>query len=155
MTVRAPALLLLVVLGAALALPAAAQVYKWTDKDGKVHFGDLPPPEATDVKALAIHSEPTDPRQLEALDVQRDLREKQSSMETDLRANQAKRAAEEAENKQAACDAARKRYENLQHSRKFSTVGADGKETWMSGDDAYKMRDELKATVDKACAGLK
>ena len=31
---------------ALLAVPAAAQssVYKWTDKDGKVHFSDTPPP---------------------------------------------------------------------------------------------------------------
>lgn len=37
-------------IGAALALQAAAQsnVYRWTDKDGKVHFSDSPPPD--DVK---------------------------------------------------------------------------------------------------------
>ena len=34
-------------LGLALALHAAAQsnVYRWTDKDGKVHFSDTPPPD--------------------------------------------------------------------------------------------------------------
>jgi glutaredoxin len=34
-------------LGAALALQAFAQgsVYRWTDRDGKVHFSDAPPPE--------------------------------------------------------------------------------------------------------------
>jgi glutaredoxin len=29
-----------------LALPAAAQVYKWTDPGGKVHYGDRPPDDA-------------------------------------------------------------------------------------------------------------
>ncbi|HET9469596.1 MAG TPA: DUF4124 domain-containing protein, partial [Usitatibacter sp.] len=37
------------VLAAALAAGLAAQaqtnVYRWTDKDGKVHFSDTPPPE--------------------------------------------------------------------------------------------------------------
>src|ERR1700740_825860 len=35
------------VLSAALALQAFAQsnVYRWTDKDGKVHFTDAPPPD--------------------------------------------------------------------------------------------------------------
>lgn len=35
------------VIGATLALQAAAQtnVYRWTDKDGKVHFTDTPPPD--------------------------------------------------------------------------------------------------------------
>lgn len=27
----------------ALALPAAAQIYKWTDPSGKTHYGDAPP----------------------------------------------------------------------------------------------------------------
>jgi glutaredoxin len=38
---------MLCMLGAALACDAAAQsnVYRWTDKDGKVHFSDTPPPE--------------------------------------------------------------------------------------------------------------
>jgi glutaredoxin len=27
----------------AMAIPAAAQVYKWTDPSGKVHYGDRPP----------------------------------------------------------------------------------------------------------------
>ncbi len=26
------------------ALPALAQIYSWKDKDGKVHYGDMPPP---------------------------------------------------------------------------------------------------------------
>lgn len=43
----------LCVVVAALAATASAQtnVYKWTDKDGKVHFSDTPPPpEATDAQ---------------------------------------------------------------------------------------------------------
>jgi glutaredoxin len=41
-----PRLSLAALLLAALALPAAGQVYKWTDRDGRVHFGDRPPPDA-------------------------------------------------------------------------------------------------------------
>jgi glutaredoxin len=29
---------------------ATAQVYKWTDAQGKVHYGDVPPPQAKDVQ---------------------------------------------------------------------------------------------------------
>lgn len=38
----------------ALALPAAAQVYKWTDPSGKTHYGDSPP-EDTKKQELKIH----------------------------------------------------------------------------------------------------
>ncbi len=36
----------LAVLLALAALPAAAQMYRWIDKDGKVHYSDQPPPAA-------------------------------------------------------------------------------------------------------------
>lgn len=139
---------------AGLAPDAAAQVYKWTDKDGKVHFGDAPPPEATDAQLLAIKSAPTDPNALQLQDTARELQQKQSAMEDEVRANQQQRAAEERANKQAQCEAARKRYDGVQYSRKFATTGADGKEAWMSGDEADKMKADLKAAADKACEGL-
>ena len=37
--------------------PAAAQ-YRWTDANGKVHYGDSPPRDAKDVRALGIRSAP-------------------------------------------------------------------------------------------------
>ena len=39
------------VLVLALAVPAAAQVYRWKDAEGKVHYGDRPP-EAEKAKAI-------------------------------------------------------------------------------------------------------
>ena len=43
-----PAALLLALM---LTLPATAQIYSWTDKDGRVHYADLPPPTG-EVKTL-------------------------------------------------------------------------------------------------------
>jgi glutaredoxin len=54
---RRPFALLLVSLAAVL--PAAAQVYKWTGPDGRVHYGDRPPEDAKlkDVKVgLQTHA---------------------------------------------------------------------------------------------------
>jgi hypothetical protein len=39
----------------ALALPATAQVYRWVDKDGKVHYASQKPPDVQ-AEALAIKS---------------------------------------------------------------------------------------------------
>ena len=36
--------ILIAVLALAAAAPSAADVYKWIDKEGKVHYGDTPPP---------------------------------------------------------------------------------------------------------------
>ncbi|MDR2882126.1 MAG: DUF4124 domain-containing protein [Azoarcus sp.] len=38
-------------LTATLAATASAEIYKWKDKDGKVHFSDTPPPSQPGVKA--------------------------------------------------------------------------------------------------------
>ena len=43
--------LLAATLAAAVCLPAAAQ-YRWTDANGKVHYGDSPPRDAKDVRSL-------------------------------------------------------------------------------------------------------
>lgn len=45
-----------------ISLTVEAQVYKWTDAEGKVHYGNQPPP--TDVfaaESLNIRSQPTPP----------------------------------------------------------------------------------------------
>lgn len=148
---RAAALLAALVL---VGVAGAADLYRWTDKDGKVHFGDAPPPDAVAVQKLAIKSAPTDPARIETQDQARALSEERRAMEDKLRTEQAQRAEQEKAAKQAACDAARQRHAALANSRKFATTGADGKERWMSGADADKMKAELKAAADKACEGL-
>ena len=47
----APIALAVALLALALAAPAAAQ-YRWTDASGKVHYGDRPPSDAKDVRAV-------------------------------------------------------------------------------------------------------
>ncbi len=49
---------LMLVAGCLCDLTTAAEIYKWTDEDGKVHFGDRPPPSVDDAEALAIDSDP-------------------------------------------------------------------------------------------------
>ena len=40
------------------ALPASAEIYKWKDKDGKLHFSDIPP---TGVHAKPVGKTPAPP----------------------------------------------------------------------------------------------
>ena len=54
--------------------------------------------------------------------------------------------------KQKYCDDMRAYYEKMQHSRKFSTLDKDGKEVWLSGDDADKKKQDSKTKMDEACA---
>ncbi len=51
-----------VLLGCALGAAAQTSVYRWVDKDGKVHFGDAPPPaDAKSVEQKRVGKGPVDP----------------------------------------------------------------------------------------------
>ena len=42
-----------------LNLTVQAQIYKWTDTDGKVHYGNRPPADGQPAQTLNIPSQPT------------------------------------------------------------------------------------------------
>ncbi len=52
--------LVLSVLCLALAAPASAQIYRWVDSKGKVHFSDSPPPDTKRLQAVKAPSRPVD-----------------------------------------------------------------------------------------------
>ena len=144
--------LALVVCGVLALSAGAAEIYRWVDAEGKVHFADSPPP---DVKAekLDMRSAPTDPAAVELEEATRQVRENQAEADTIVATNAAKEAAAKAEQKARECEGAKRRYEAVQHSRKFASTGADGKETWLSGADADALKSKLKADVDAKCGG--
>lgn len=142
---------LILIACATLALAAgAAEVYRWVDAEGKVHFSDTPPPGVASEK-LAIKSAPTDPNAVELADATREVRENRAEADAVVASNAAKEAAAKAEQKAEACTAARKRYDDIQHSRKFASKDAAGNEVWMSGADADNLKQKAKADVDAKC----
>ena len=79
---------------AAVALPAAAALYKWNDENGRVVYGDTPPP---GVKAERVNPavSPPDPNAL------RDL----AAKDAQITKRQQERAAEETKSEKAQADA--------------------------------------------------
>jgi len=79
---------------AAVALPAAAALYKWNDENGRVVYGDTPPP---GVKAERVNPavSPADPNAL------RDL----AAKDAQITKRQQERAAEETKSEKAQADA--------------------------------------------------
>ena len=55
-----PALLAMLVL-CSLANPAMADIYRWVDSSGHVHFSDSPPPETKNLKQMKGNYQPGDP----------------------------------------------------------------------------------------------
>lgn len=145
-----PRALLALALLLAAAGAGAAEVYRWVDADGKVHFSDSPPPGVA-AERLAIKSAPTDPAAVDLAESTREVRENQAAADAIVKDNAAREAAAKAEKKAADCEAARKRYEDIQYSRKFSSKDKDGKEVWLSGADADALKQKAKADVDAKC----
>lgn len=117
-------ILLALVLSAATTSAADAQVYRWVDEDGNVHYTDRPP--HLDVERLPIETQPTD---LEAVLTERiedrhllDESEKDrahaAAVEDEIAAHEAERA--------ASCRQARDRVAAIESARRLSRVDEDG-----------------------------
>jgi hypothetical protein len=129
-------------------LPAAAETYKWTDAEGKVHYSDQPPPgnvkETTTVKprkktsksapvqdgdAKAAESKPA-PKTSQELDAEF----KQRQVEAAEKEAAQKKAAQEAEEKKRNCAQAKAQVARYQGGGRFSRYNDKGETEYM--DDA-------------------
>ena len=136
-----------------LALPAVAQVYRWVDKDGKVHYSDKAPrdPKAKNVKDMHIESKPTD---LEA--VERDLAElseRGKVADENLRVQRQVKeqtAAEKAAQEQR-CDQAQARLAVLESVQRMVVVDKTGKQTYKSDGETNAEREKARAQVAELC----
>lgn len=128
------------------AVPAHAELYKWTDGEGRVHYSDQPP--TVNVQTLrhdsAGQSETTSEatQSLNAKDQDFQKRRKEAE---DARAKGEKEA-EQARVKQENCARARNNLSTLQNTPRVYTTNAAGQRSYM--DDAA--RAEALASSQKA-----
>lgn len=122
-----PGVLLLLAL---LAAPAGADVYKWTDAQGKVHYGDQPPSSAT---LTPYHPKTSEAAEARAVEARRKAADQAASRR--LEQEKAREAAsgqlaasqEEARRKAENCQRARANLEMLQRANmRLSTVDSQG-----------------------------
>jgi len=100
----------LILLLALLASPAGADVYKWTDAQGKAHYGDQPP--STPL------AKPFDPKTSKATEAQAgEARRKAADQAVHKRLEQVKAREEETRKQAADAEEARRKAENCQRAR--------------------------------------
>ena len=127
----------------------ADQVYRWVDKDGKVHYSQTPPPgAATGVESLQVNAPPPDPTGQQNVQVlQKQIADK------DQQAADAAKAAQQDEQQKAQkkkqCDDLRTRLLTLQQSGRAATIDAKGNMTYLDDDARAKqeqaIQDQMKA----------
>lgn len=136
-----------------VALPAVAQVYKWVDKDGKIHYSDKPPrdPKAKNVKDMHIDSKPTDPEAVER--ELAELTERGKSVDESLRVQEQVKA-QTAAQKEAAekmCDQAMARLAALEQVQRMATVDKAGNRIYASDGETNAEREKARKQVDELC----
>lgn len=138
---------------ACLAAPALADVYKWVDAQGGVHYSDRPPP--ADAKTVTVeqtpvlthHSDrpPAPPAAPAAAAAPAAKKADNPAAKQAVAADVAAAAAD-------SCKQAQQRYQNDIRSRKMFREDANQQRTYLTGDEIQAERVAAKQEMDEACA---
>jgi hypothetical protein len=131
---------------------AAAEIYKWVDEDGTIHYGDRPTGDV-DEQRIAIASRPTDPdRVKQEVQARLDREQRMAELETqqpqgpseeDLRA--------EAEERNQKCNMFRQRMESFTNSRHLYREDSDGERVYLDESEMQDARDKVQGQVNEYC----
>ena len=141
--------LIVIVLGLALAPLAVAQLYKYTDKDGKTVYTDQPPPS---VKSEAIRVQPqaaSGAASKSFLERDKELQKaRDAGKEKDKKAEDSAKGAQQ---KEANCTTAKAAYQYYVDGGKIIKYNAQGERELMSDDDIAAGLVKSKREMDEAC----
>jgi hypothetical protein len=141
----------------AYAAAASAQQYKWVDKDGKVRYGDVPPP---GVKATPLKPPPRPAQQpAPAAAAKKDAAKALSPEEAFKKRQQQQQEAEqkaakdraEADAKRANCEQAQASLRLIDSGQRVSTTNAAGERVFLEDDQIARERQRAQKAVSEWC----
>jgi hypothetical protein len=131
----------------------ANDIYKWTDEDGNVHYGDRPTGVQSEER-VAVSSRPTDPAAVQArIDARREraaaakdeeVAEPQGPSEEELQA-QAKERAER-------CETYKARLQKFVTSRRLYRHDENGERVYLDEEEAQAARERVENQVEEYCS---
>jgi hypothetical protein len=131
--------------------PAAAEVYKWTDAEGRVHFGDRPPQSGADAVPLSRKAQSISaPTADERLDKQRRLLHAFEEERRQRRDAQAQ-AQQEKTTRQRNCVEARDDLRSQEVAGALYRLGADGQRIYLDAAERARALEETRAAVRHWC----
>jgi hypothetical protein len=135
------------------ALPAAAALYKWTDENGRVVYGDTPPAgvKAERVNAAVPPADPNAVREMASKDAQINKRQ-QARAEDDAKAE---KADAEAKAKLDRCAQARGNIQALRSDANIVRFNEKGEKVYLDAPERAKgIADSEKLLRDLNCPGV-
>jgi Domain of unknown function (DUF4124) len=132
---------------------ASAVVYKWTDAQGKLQYGDRPPAgvHAEVVELLGTHAAraaPTKPESSSTPDPSKPVARDPGTTD-----DSTKKAVDDdvAQVKEKQCTEAQDRYKKLIEGRRLYKTGADGERQYLTSDEIDSERVNAKRDIDTVC----
>jgi type IV secretory pathway VirB10-like protein len=141
---------------------AWADLYKWTDENGKVHYSDQPPPgdvkksesikqpksaAAAEAPAATGPPPPAQPKTAAELDMEFRKRRVEAA-EAEAKAQKDAQAAEE---KKRNCQRATAQVASLERGGRITRPGPNGEQTYMSDDEIAKEVISARKAADSWC----
>ncbi len=136
-----------------LAAPAAGTgVYKWTDEQGRVHFGDRPQSEAASEVKIRVEPQSSPPAATEAerarhrrrlLEIYQEDRDAKKEAARKQKEERAKRAAE--------CGKARNKLAQFDRAGSLYRKGPDGERRYLSLEERDRYIAGLREKVSRLC----
>lgn len=130
----------------------ANDIYKWTDEDGNIHYGDRPTGDATEQR-VAISSRSTDPSKVQARAQSRYApkepaeeavaNEAQGPTEDELQAKAAERKEK--------CDTYKARLQKFVQSRRLYKQDENGERVYLDEDQTQAARERVENQVQEYC----
>ena len=146
---------LLLIISVLYVVSAQAEVYKWVDEKGRVHYGDKP----------TVGSQPVEVKQHEARDkpaatgedeLTRDEKRQRVSdmLEEDRLAKNKEREKEkrERERKKRECNRLKDHQRHVERASRLYKLDKDGNRVFMPNDQREKSQQKLRKRIKKACS---
>lgn len=140
---------------AMLALPAAAEMYRWVDENGRVHYSDQPPPatvkQQKQMKQRVRPAGPT-PNAEQApsyVDKEADFRKRQVEQAEKQAADQ--KAQQAAAEKQQNCQRARQHLATLQSGSRIARANPQGEREYLDDAQIAQEIQEAQQAIAQWC----
>jgi hypothetical protein len=145
--------ILVVAVAASAALGAAAQIYKWTDKDGKVHYGEKPPEDAktareVDTKAAGRSTAAPETSQTWK---QKEVDFQKRKIESDKAGGHDQDMARYNANKKRLCENARQELDILNGGTPIYSTNSKGERVYMEDSQRATRVQEVKRKIADNC----
>lgn len=146
---------LLIALASVSGIALANDIYKWTDADGNVHYGDRPSGDASEER-VAISSRPTDPGKVRT---QLQARRTEIAATKEEKAAQDKAAGESEQEQKALakeraekCETYKARLQKFVTSRRLYRQDESGERVYLDEAEMRAARERVENQVQEYCS---